>query len=188
MNTVLRRVLAVFEVLGGIVGPVVIVTQLSNRPPNIVDLGVAALLCVPFLISLVAGVFLWRGTRAGRVLSVAVMVIQLPKVLSPDFAFMMSFGFDVSALATFRAGSSWFGVDIQPGAVCRFLVNGREMPVGFGVSLMSCFWLCFLIGFYRSPVKGRPAEPPESDGPSDNTAVDAFLKTSKAIQRAKEQH
>ncbi|VTR93253.1 unnamed protein product [Gemmata massiliana] len=187
MNTVLHRVLAVLEILGGTLGIALFVVQFSRNPLTAGNLLVGALLCVLSLNALLAGALLWRGNRVGWVLSILTQVAQLPKVLSPYFVFGVSFGLDFAAIAVLRPEPARFGFDTRFGAHSQFFVNPGAVPTAFGLSVVSCFWLIFLLGFYRAPIKERPAELPDNDVTADDTPVDAFLKSRKAIQRAKEQ-
>src|SRR5262245_59111051 len=77
-----RKTIAVLEIIGGVTGLGSVAVVASQRQPVWPEVGLGAALLGIFSLSLVAGILLWRDTRTGRLASMIVQLIQLPKLLT----------------------------------------------------------------------------------------------------------
>lgn len=141
------RVVAVFEIVGGLSGLLSIAVEAVRAE---LWFGVTLSRLIPaalFLLSLVAGVQLWRNKRTGYWASIAVQIVQLPKLVTASFAFMMSFGFDVMVLRVPSSGSAGYGL-VFNAAVPEYhlwLPGGLGVDAGVGFSIISCVNLRVLL-------------------------------------------
>ncbi|MDY3554396.1 hypothetical protein R5W24_003518 [Gemmata sp. JC717] len=190
MNPAWRKAIAGFEVLGGVVGAVGVVASLGpHSAPAALVLGVA--LVVAYLVAALAGVLLWRGARAGRILSAAVFLVQLPRVWSVPVTCGVWFGPDISPTVIARPDGFRgvvFDLRLFPFAVVA--TGSPGAPTGLGVSAVSCVALWHLLGRGRRPVAashGPAGDEPAGDEPAAgiSDAVAAFREARRAIQRAK---
>ncbi|MGH9930446.1 MAG: hypothetical protein ACREA9_14640 [Pyrinomonadaceae bacterium] len=94
MPKALRRLISGLELIGGVYGLVILAKQLPAFRVDVYVILLAPIAIGIYLMSLVAGVLLWREHSAGRMASIIVQMIQLPKLVSPILIFMFSFGFD----------------------------------------------------------------------------------------------
>jgi len=100
-----------------------------------------------YLLALMAGIMLWRNTRLGRILSLVVQLIQLPKIASTSITFLIGFGFDFAPTIFATSGPSGYGIGFNFifGAEHRLLINNPSVPFGLGFSLVSCVSIYILL-------------------------------------------
>ena len=111
------KFLAVYEILGGIVGIVILGASVFG-PGRFSPVGIA-LLVLP-LFSLVAGVLLFKGKASGRSLSFLVQLLQVPHFMLKGFYF---FGFLLGSLAIVRDSRGEFLLKWFVGAGAHFRVG-----------------------------------------------------------------
>ena len=133
------RVIAATEILGGLAGIPIAIWSFLTSPFNGFALTIFAPIIVAiYVLSIVAGVALWRGAELGRRASIVVQAIQLPKVTSSIFVFMFSFGFDL-----------WVQI-VSLSFHLRFLafhqlfINKPGTPFDLGVSVPALIFLALL--------------------------------------------
>jgi hypothetical protein len=162
VNATVRRTIAAFEIVGGVAGPAIVVTELARIgfPPDATRLG--AVLIAIYLLSLFAGVTLWLDRRCGYSASALVQLVQALKFAGPSFALMLSFGFDVALIHWTHPGPPSVSVVSLNGRVgahhALWLDPPTGSPVGVGFSLVSVVALWFL-------AKGRARATPEREEP-----------------------
>src|SRR4029077_20383200 len=89
------RIIAVLEIIGGIVGIILTAWQIAVSPINIFTIIFGLVILGIYVLSLIAGVALWQCRPFGRTASIIVQAIQLPKIISPAIIFTFSFGLDL---------------------------------------------------------------------------------------------
>jgi len=141
--------IAVLEIVGGVNGLATIFIQLINRRLETTSTNQALFLIAIHLLALFAGIMLWRDTRIGRVTSIVCQLIQLPKLLSPEFAFMVSFGIDFSWMFLSRPGRTEWLFDFH-GPSYYLLMNPGLWQEGIGVSFVSLLALRLLVRASRA--------------------------------------
>jgi hypothetical protein len=106
----------------------------------------AIIISLIYLLSLVAGITLALGRKFGRVASIIVQAIQLPKYSSQLLVFMFSFGFDgyICGMLTNNAQAA-FGVEFKFLAFNQLFVNVADAPVVFGISIAASAFLVMLL-------------------------------------------
>ena len=129
------KAIAILEMVGGVVG---ILFCIYGSVASGFAFNVMVVIPVSFgifILSLIAGIYLWKGREFGRKASIVVQFIQLPKFASPAFTFMFSFGFDLFAHLTLSNGFSNLGIQF------RFLADGQLFlmtegtPILLGISI-----------------------------------------------------
>ncbi len=132
------KFLAVYEVLGGIVGLVILgASVFGTGHPNRVGL---ALLVLP-LLSLGAGVLLFRGKAFGRSLSFLVQLLQVPHLMLKGFYF---FGFLLASLPVVRDSHGEFLLKWFVGAGAYFRVGDIPFQMA-GVNLIALALILFVV-------------------------------------------
>ena len=119
-----------------------------------------------YLMSLVAGVLLWREHSAGRRASIIVQMIQLPKLVSPILIFMFSFGFDFYPYIVVGGGVSKLEADLKLLAFYNLYLNRPGLPVAFGISIPAAAFLILLLRHESGSTSEKmmpPPPPPSSE-------------------------
>jgi len=159
MSKVPIRIIAILEIGGGLCGMAFVIWTMITQISNIFSemIGIAEVLIHIFAV--VAGITLWGGTSFGRKASLAIQLIQLPKITSPAIIFLFSFGFDLWVHV-----SSSGVVGIQASVFFNQLFfNVPNAPIDFGVSITAIIALSILKK-YEPPSKTLlPLPPPPPD-------------------------
>lgn len=161
-----RRVIATLEMAGGALGFGFIAWMLLANPVDARTALVALFVLAVNALSFVAGVALWSGSRAGRVLSIIVQVIQLPKVVSASVIFMFSFGLDVWVSVAEAAGQMTWGIHFNLLGSSNLYFNAPVTYGLAGVSLTAIAFLAVLIG-HKGETPAEVSEPPPPPPPPD---------------------
>ena len=186
MTLTWRRIIAALEMVGGIFGIAFLAWELANTQVGGATLLVAAVVLIIYVLSLVAGVLLWRDHKWGRLTSIIVQAIQLPKILSPILIFNICFGLDLYPYLMLGI-HGLFGVGFELKLLAFYQLHvGVPVPgIGLGVSIPACIFLTALI---KNRKEGEPHKrfyvPPPTDPrywsapPAPNTTQDQFRQQS----------
>lgn len=142
------RLIAILEIVGGVCGIVFQVPYLLAAPADRHPLMLAGIAFAIYLLSLVAGVTLLLERPFGRIASIVIQAIQLPKYMSQLLIFMFSFGFDayIYGMLTNNA-QPIFGFEFKFLAFNQVFMNVADAPAGFGVSIPACAFLVMLLKY-----------------------------------------
>lgn len=160
MSRVWRRIIAGLEVGGGVFGVGIILWDIAGRLMDWFTFALAGVVFGIYLLSVVAGVLLWRNRRAGRVASIFIQLLQLFKLVSPPLTFSISIGFDFYIFFQAAANFSNVGFDLKVLAFHQFFLGMEGAPVGLGFSIPAAFFLIILLFNKHSAVVVRQAPPP----------------------------
>lgn len=152
MTKTWRQVIAGLEVLGGLAGVAFLLWELARVQVDALTLLLALLILLMYALSVIAGVLLWREHRWGRITSIIVQAIQLPKIISPILIFNMCFGLDLYTYLV--AGTNGFmsvGIEFKFLAFYQFHINTGIPATGLGVSIPACIFLARLIAYKTTP-------------------------------------
>ncbi|HEY8186155.1 MAG TPA: hypothetical protein VIF64_08805 [Pyrinomonadaceae bacterium] len=154
-------VIAILEIVGGLCGIAFVLWQSATAPLERYNVLFAIIISVIYLLSLVAGIALVLGRKFGRVASIIVQAIQLPKYTSQLLIFMFSFGFDayVYGMLTNKAQVA-FGLEFKFLAFNQLFVNMADAPAGFGISIPAT---AFLVMLLRKPKLAASGDAPAVD-------------------------
>jgi hypothetical protein len=144
MSKTWLRIISVLEIVGGMSGIGFVIWWLMATPFNALTLILAPIPISIYILSLVAGVALWRGNSFGRIASIVVQAIQLLKIVSPLTIFMFSFGFDLWVQILLTRESSKLGFEFRFLSFFQFYYNVQDAPFGLGVSITACIFLAVL--------------------------------------------
>lgn len=141
------RLIAILEIVGGVCGIVFQVPYLlaasADRHPLIAGITLAI-----YLLSLVAGITLLLELPFGRIASIVIQAIELPKYMSQLLIFMFSFGFDAYLYGMLTKNAQpIFGFEFKFLAFNQLFVNVADTPVGFGISIPACAFLTMLLKY-----------------------------------------
>ena len=169
------RIISVLEVIGGVFGIGFVIWWLMAAPTNAFTVILVPIPMSIYVLSLVAGVALWRGSSFGRKASIVVQAIQVPKIVSPPIIFMFSFGFDLWVHILFANGFSNLGFEFRFLAFNQFFINVQDGSFGLGVSLTAIVFLTMLLRHKPARIEDGAVLPPApvpyewSDSPDGRT-------------------
>ena len=169
MKVIWLKIIAVLEIIGGILGIAFMFWVLLTNPVNVFTILLAIVATGIYVLSLVAGLLLWQDRSNGRTASIVVQVIALPKIITPAIIFMFSFGFDVWLHYLQTAVSSNVGFEFRFLAFNQFFINAPNAPVGIGVSITSCVFLAILVKHKPGAVSAEALPPAPPVEWSNNT-------------------
>lgn len=171
MSKLWTYVIAILEMIGGIFGIAFIIWQsLSSPPLDLYNLLFAIIIFLVYALSLAAGIALALRRKIGRVGSIIVQAIQLPKYTSQLLIFMFSFGFDAYPYGMLTSsGHVAFGIDFKFPAYYQLFANVADAPVGFGFSIPAC---AFLVMLLRKPKLAASTHAPVITGNAPNNSLE----------------
>lgn len=165
MNNTWLRTISIFEMIGGATGILFVLSGMALS-----GFAKSFLLVVPILMaidgfSLVAGIYLWKETKFGRIASIAVQFIQLPKIASPFLVFAFSFGFDLYLSILSSGGQFTWGVQFRVPSDNQLFINMDLGQAGVGISLVSIIFLAKLLTYLPEEPATIPSQilPPSPD-------------------------
>ena len=115
------QVIAALEILGGGAGLIVstllpLLNSSLKLSPNLVALNIL------FLLSIIAGVYLWRNHKFGFHLSVFLLVLQIPQFALGGISYQFISGISITPLLHFTG--SGVGVELSP-----YMMPGVELAI-----------------------------------------------------------
>jgi hypothetical protein len=141
-----RRAVAACEIVGGISGTAFLLWELANTSVNIATMFIAAVILLIYVFSLIAGLLLWRDHRWGRLSSIIVQAIQLPKIASPAVIFNICIGLDLYPyLMVSNYGFFGIGFELKLLAFYQLHIGVPFPGIALGVSIPACIFLTALI-------------------------------------------
>jgi hypothetical protein len=160
MTKTLVRIIAALEMVGGVAGVGLVAWWLSAAPVNALTILLAPIPVGIYVLSLAAGVALWRGSPFGRRASIVVQLIQLPKLVSPQLIFMFSFGLDLWVHYLRSAEFANLGFEFRLLAFNQLFINAQGAPVGLGISVIAPLFLLVLIRYESDAASDVHTPPP----------------------------
>jgi hypothetical protein len=151
------RIIAAFEIVGGIVGTLFMIYAAVAAGFAFKVMVIIPIALAIFILSLIAGIYLWKGAEFGRKASIVIQFIQLPKLMSPLLIFTFSFGADVFSHVTFFGEAYAVGLQFRFLSDSQLFVNTDPGFVLFGFSLPAVVALVTLWNY-------RPAIPEDLTG------------------------
>lgn len=147
----IRRTVAVFEMIGGLLGVVIILHSLGLQVVLVLSgvvgpvwLLVSILFLILYLLCLVAGLLLWKKDARGVILSKLIQALQITQLTTAGFSYQFVAGFGV----TLFIASTRLGIEFQLPSLDVGRVSQSE-PFSLGVNIIALFIFAYLF-------KGRP--------------------------------
>lgn len=160
MSNIWTKIISILEIIGGFFGILFSIYLFVFTPYSFSFLVIVLLFIVVSITSLLAGIFLWKKTKTGKILSIIIQSIQLPKIISPTFTFLFSFGFDTYPYYWIKDGFTKLGIEFRILSSLQLFLNSEQMPTGIGISIVSVIFLVILFNF-------DPTEIPDLTGDKD---------------------
>lgn len=164
MNTRLNRVIAIWEVVGGFLGIIVSIWYLFVNVVTPINLLIYAIFIGLYVLSGVAGLFLWKNQRRGISWSILIQALQIPVVTSPVLIYLFALPLAIVLMlyGVFTGPETSMGFHVQvlflPDWSLRF--GGTEGQFVLGVNVVALICLVYL----SSHLLKRPLSVPLADG------------------------
>jgi hypothetical protein len=142
------RIISILEMVGGVIGICSVVWWFAVVPFNLISFLLSPILIGIYVLSFIAGLLLWRESPYGRITSIIVQSIQIPKIFSPIIVFMFSFGFDLWLhLVILDNKYLTYGFELKLLAFHQLFINSQNAPLGFGFSITALVFLIMLLKY-----------------------------------------
>jgi hypothetical protein len=161
MTIFIVRMIAILEMLGGVAGVGVVFWQILAAPDEDPSVTLAPVAAALYLFSFVAGLLLWGKKPFGRKASMAIQVLQVPKLMSPQIAFIFSVGCDFWVHYLWREGFTILGFELKLLAFHQIFIAEPNAPFLFGISITAPIFLAVLGRYNPNSLSSRePPAPP----------------------------
>jgi len=157
---ILIRIISALEIVGGVFGIGFVIWVMLKMPFNVFSGALGVISIGIYALSLVAGIALWGGRPFGRKASIIVQTIQVPKLVSPLFTFIFSFGFDLWVHYLLAGNFATLGFEFRFLAFNQLFINLPGAPLGLGVSISAFFFLTVLFRYQPEKTVNETAPPP----------------------------
>ncbi len=154
MKTRLNRIIAIWEMIGGLLGIIVSIRYMFVLAVKPVELPFYALFIGLYLLSGVAGWYLWKNQRRGISLSILIQALQIPYFSFPGFItylLTLPLGIVVMLYGSFTGSESQIGFHLQlfvlPEWSLRF--GGIEGQFVLGANVVALICLGYLASHLR---------------------------------------
>lgn len=147
MNTKAKKVISVYEMLGGIIWiiffglwylPTLIekLDVMSNSIKVYITLIVCVIMIGLYIMSFVAGILLWKNKKVGITLSYIIQVMQIPYILIPGFTYTVISGLQLGACVIISSNSFLFKVLFYIGSTATIYVGNTTQYILLGINIM----------------------------------------------------
>jgi hypothetical protein len=158
--------------IGGVFGILFSIYLFIFTPYSFSFLVIILLFILVSIASLSAGIFLWKKTKFGKILSIIIQLIQLPKIFSPTLTFFFSFGLDLYPYYWIKDSFTKIGIDFRVLGSLQIFLNNEQMPTGIGISLISIIFILILSYFYPPEIPAGPEGTTSLPVPEEHFGVD----------------
>jgi hypothetical protein len=162
MQSIWIKIISVLEVIGGLGGLSFLIWWFLFTPFDVYSLLLVLILITLHFLSILGGIGLWRGKPYGRLISIIIQIVQIPKLTSPFFIFIFSYGFDFwIQFLLFPNGYTHLGIQLKFLFFSQLSFDLKDAPIGLGVSITSIIFLIMLFK-YKSEITEKETidEPP----------------------------
>jgi len=118
LNLLLKFIAAV-EIFGGCWGLVIMIYRMTHVLDNLKFVIFLLVYLIPFILSIIAGVLLWRNKAAGLSLSLVVQLLQIPYFTLNGLYYSYISGLLLGIRISFLEGMRNFNFNISLGGYCQ---------------------------------------------------------------------
>lgn len=155
MSRKIAKIIAIVEMLGGIVGVATFFFLGISVFSNILVASILSFFIALYILSFLSGLWLWKFTRRGIISSIIVQILQAPIISLPFLYYKFFAGLNLSIgvfqskiSANFNLGSSW-----------ELNIPNTDQAFGIGLNIIALIFLICLFRFKKSaPAKQSSKE------------------------------
>lgn len=149
MKTRWNKPIAILQILGGIVGILVSLVSLAALKPNFLIILIFLPFVSLYLLSIVAGVLLWRRHRLGIPLSVIVQVPQIISFSINKLAYLFISGLQIA----FILKSKKIAIEFMLGSKWHLNFATEDHSLTIGLNIIALFIVIYLLRQIKKPHK-----------------------------------
>lgn len=188
MNTRLNRIIAIWEMVGGLLGIIFTVQYMFILSVKPAQLLFSALFIGLYVLSGVAGFYLWKNQRRGISLSMLMQVLQLPLFSIPvliTYIFTLPLGLVPLIYGGSTGSGTEIGVHLQLFVLPEWALTlgGGEGQFALGVNVVAL--IC--MGYLASGLSKRPASVPSADSGEPEVADAQGLDSESSVSEVGEE-
>jgi hypothetical protein len=146
----MRKMISFIEIAGGILGIVTTILLISNNYNGVMSALFLGIPLMPFILSLSAGILLWKKMKLGIILSAIIQLIQIPIISIKGFFYKFFSGFELSWIYPFPQDIN-HQVLLNIGGnlnwkLGKFYFMTGDYPELIGINLFALMLLVLLLG------------------------------------------
>lgn len=140
-----NKIIAVLQIVGGALGAGLAIYLIFSMPPKIPMLvGFFVFFLCLFLLSIVAGLFLWEGHPLCFTLSLIVQALQIPQFTIGGFKYMFVSGLELTVGIGSNGSKFFWNIGILQGEFqFSFLTQGEPSSLGLNIAAILFFMYLF---------------------------------------------
>ena len=145
MNRLLLQLIALLEITGGLWGLTIMFYRMGNVLDNFKFLLFLLLYLLPFILSLCAGILLWKQKSIGLTLSLVLQLLQIPYFALSGLYYSFISGVLAGIRISFLEGMTHYNFNFLFGGYCQIQTG---LPIGisaFGINLFAVMTFGFLL-------------------------------------------
>ncbi len=145
MNRLLLRFIAILEIIGGIWGLSIMIYRMANVLDNFKFLLFLLIYLVPFIISIIAGILLFRQKTAGLNLSLIIQLLQIPYFALAGLYYSFISGVLAGIRISLVEGMTHFSFNFLFGGYCQIQTGLPNEISAFGINMFAVVMFSFLL-------------------------------------------
>lgn len=154
MNKNVIRAIAIVEMIGGIVGVATFFFLGIKVFSNILIASILSFFIALYILSFLAGLWLWKFSRRGIILSVIMQLLQIPIISFSSLYYKFFSGLNVS-LGFFQSKLSFY---FNLGSSWELNIPNTDEPSGFGLNIVAIIFLICLLKFKKAISSSQPSK------------------------------
>ncbi len=145
MNLLLLKVIAAIEIFGGVWGFVIMLYRLTNILDSLKFIIFLLVYLIPFALSVLAGILLWKKKVAGLNLSLVVQLLQIPYFALSGLYYSFISGVLLGIRINLLEGIKNYNFNFMLGGYCQ-IQTGLPLDIAaFGINIFAVVIFIFLL-------------------------------------------
>ena len=140
----LLKLIAAIEIFGGSWGLVIMTYRMTHVLDNLKFVIFLSVYLIPFILSIIAGVLLWKNKAAGLNLSLVVQLLQIPYFALNGLYYSYISGLLLGIRISFLEGMKNFNFNFSLGGYCQVQTGLPPTITAFGINIFAVIVFVFL--------------------------------------------
>lgn len=145
MNRLFLRIIALVEIFGGIWGLSIMAYRMINVLDNLKFLIFLILYFIPFFLSIVAGMLLFKQKTAGLNLSLTIQLLQIPYFALIGLYYSFISGILLGVRIRLLEGITHYSFNFNIGGYCQIQTGLPTEITAFGINIFAALAFSFLL-------------------------------------------
>ncbi|MFK5925667.1 MAG: hypothetical protein QM483_03455 [Desulfuromusa sp.] len=145
MNRLLLQLIAILEIIGGVWGLSIMLYRMANVLDTFKFLLFMLLYLVPFIISIIAGILLFKQKTAGLTLSLVIQLLQIPYFALAGLYYSFISGVLAGIRISLLEGITHYNFNFLFGGYCQIQTGLPVEISAFGINIFAVVTFSFLL-------------------------------------------